>query len=274
MRCLISLFLLINNFSFADPSFSYDLHLSHIPGKEPGVMITAHGMGANYQIAEAVLTDKTVVTFNFPDYDLYERALPFSQTTFGTFNEIAPLLHVINKCVKDGHQIVELYGFSAGGGAIINALGALNTTRFNPQLASLGITQNEKQKMLEAIQKGVVILDVSLKSIREIVDYRGKTPDLAIALMRYTQNDMEPLDSMKYLEGLSLHFIVHFQTPDEVLSNRDDQLFYSRLKAYNSLGKTDLVLGYDGGHMGFHTSLWNFYRDSSRANISSATLSK
>ena len=99
-----------------------------------------------------------------------------------------------------------------------------------------------------------------LKSMQEIVDYRGSHPDLEIALNRFTQNGMEPIDSMKYLEGLSLHIIVHFQVPDETLSNRDDQLFFSRLKTYNKLGTTVLIVGNDGGHLSFHQSLWNYYK--------------
>lgn len=248
------------SFTFAEPAFPYDLHFSHIPGKQPGVMITAHGSGANYKIAESVQTDKTVVTFNFPDYDHYERGIPYANTTFGTFNEIAPLLYVMHKCASDGHEPIDLYGFSAGGGAIINALGALNSTRFDSQLATMGIGQQEKDKILKAVQKGVIILDVPLKSMQEIVDFRGAHPDLKIALNRFSQNGMEPIDSMKYLEGLSLHVIVHFQVPDETLSNRDDQLFFSRLKNYNKLGTTVLVLGNDGGHLSFHQSLWNYYK--------------
>lgn len=256
----IGLFLLlVYGFAFGDQPFPYDLHFSHIPGEQPGVMITAHGSGANYTIAESVRTNKTVVTFNFPDYDQYARGVPIEQTTFGTFNEIAPLLYVIQKCVADGHQPIELYGFSAGGGAIINALGALNSTRFDSQLALMGIGQKEKEKMLEILQKGLIILDVPLKSIREIVDFHGRNADLVIELARFKQNDMEPIDSLKYLDGLSLHVIVHFQVPDEILSNRDDELFFSRLKAYNKSGTTELVLGRDGGHLGFHQSLWNHY---------------
>lgn len=260
MKHFLILLILIPGFVLAEFSFPYDLHLTTIPGKQPGVMITAHGMAANYQIAESVQTDKTVITFNFPDHDFFERGVTFTQTTFGTVDEILPLLHVIYKtAVIDGQRNIDLYGFSAGGGAIINALGALNSNRFDPNLAQIGIGQKEKNIMLQAIQNGVIILDAPLKSMQELIDFRGTSPDLIRVRERYCRNDMDPIDSMRYLEGLSLNIIVHFQVPDEALSNRDDLLYYNRLKHYNS-GKTELVRGNDGGHYSFHKTLWDFYR--------------
>ncbi len=41
---------------------------------------------------------------------------------------------------------------------------------------------------------------------------------------------MEPIDALEGLENLSLHIVVYFQNPDEVLSNRDDEVFIERLK--------------------------------------------
>src|ERR1700678_1483675 len=125
------LFLLFFGLSFANHSFQYDLHLSYTPGKSSKVMILAHGMGGNYNIAESVKVEKTLISFNFPDHDYSHRAIKAEETTYGTIDELLPLLYVIKKSVLiDGHQEVDLYGFSAGGGAIINAIGVLNTTRY------------------------------------------------------------------------------------------------------------------------------------------------
>jgi len=256
----VILCLLILNFSFAQEPFPYDLHLTTIPGKNSQAVIVAHGMGGNYKIAELIKFDKTLITFNFPDYDYGRRYIEVDKTKFGTIDEILPLLYVIKKSViTDEREEIDLYGFSAGGGAIINAIGALNTTRFDAGLATIGIFQKEKEQMLEAIQKGLIVLDVPLKSIREIIDFRGPVRELQTIAKRYQQNDMEPIDAIKYLKGLSLHIILHFQNRDEILSNRDDDLFFTRLKKYNENGTTELIVGSDGGHNSIHYSLWNYY---------------
>lgn len=261
-RLLISVFLLFLPFhlTFAAHPFSYDLHLSYTYGKSSDVMILAHGMGGNYQIKDVINVDKTLISFNFPDYDYSQRALKTEQTTFGTINELLPLLYVIKKSVvEEGQQTVDLYGFSAGGGAIINALAALNTNRFDENLKAIGISQKEKDQMLQAIQKGVIILDSPLKSIEEIIAFRGSNHQFEVFAKRYQANDMEPINALKYLNGLSLHVILYFQNPDEALSNRDDNLYYSRLKTYNARGTTKLIVSNDGGHLAPHYALWNYY---------------
>ncbi len=269
----LAVFLFLFQLSFANHPFPYDLHLHLTQGKSSKVMILAHGMGGNYQISETVKIDKSLISFNFPDHDFQKRAISAKNTTFGTIDELLPLLYVIKKCVvTDGHSEVDLYGFSAGGGAVINALTVLNTSRFDKSLAKIGILHQEKQKMLQAIQKGLIILDTPLKSIREIIDFRGSNSDLEIFARRYEENGMEPIKSLACLKGLVLHFIVHFQNPDEVLSNRDDDLFISCLKEVNSGGTTRVVAGHDHGHVLPHPSLWEFYGNQSfeaRAFVSS-----
>ena len=244
-------------FSHSFPN--YDLHLTTIPGKNSKVMIVAHGMGANHTIVENVESDDTLITFNFPDYDFIERNIQAEKTTYGTPDEILPLLFVIKKFVIDkGHSEIDLYGFSAGGGAIINAIGALNSSRFDDSLKQINIESPEKQIVLKAIQKGQIILDCPLTSVREIIDFKGYNHELNVFSKRYQMNDMEPINAIKYLQGLSMNILVHFQKPDEILSNRDDSLFFNRLKEIN-LGKTELVIGYDGGHNTHHKTLWDLW---------------
>lgn len=259
------LFLLFSSISFASHPFNHDLHLTSASSSSSRVMIVAHGMGGNYTLAKSVKAEKTLVSFNFPDHDYGRRKIAAEALTFGTIDEVLPLIFVIKQCViEEGRQEVDLYGFSAGGGAIVNAIGALNTKRFDSSLENLGIGQKEKCKMLEAIQRGVIILDVPLKSVKEIIDLRGPSKELELISNRYQVNDLEPIESLKYLQGLSLHFIVHFQNPDEMLSNRDDDLFFTRLKKVNANGTTQLVVGSDGGHNTIHHSLWDFYNKNSK----------
>lgn len=256
-RAFFCSFILISSVALATPD---SFQMTYRPGKNPRIMILAHGMGANYKIYESVDVDQTLVSFNFPDHDMFERGIPYDNTTFGTFNELIPLLMALKKyIIEEGNQEIDLYGFSAGGGAIINALAALNTQFVDESLKQLGISQEDKIKMLKAIQKGVIILDVPLKSIQELVDMSGNH-DLIRLQRRYAQNDMEPIESLQNLKGLSLNMIVHFQNPDEALSNRDDYLYFEKLKNINSNGTTTMIIGSDGGHYAWHKSLWDFYK--------------
>ncbi len=47
--------------------------------------------------------------------------------------------------------------------------------------------------------------------------------------------------------------------PDEIISNRDDEIYIARLKQANSSGTTVVIIGNDGGHLGPHWTLWQVY---------------
>lgn len=247
--------------------FSYNLDVSIIPGKTPeaGVMICCHGYGANNRIGQSVHSARVVqdhiISFNFPDYDLHSRPYDPHKSAFGSIEELLPLLYVLKKCVIEGElEKVNLYGFSAGGAAVINALVVLQETVYDHRLKEIGITEVEKKKISGALQKGLIILDCPLKSIEELIAARGSSPEFEIIAQRYKKNQMRPLDSVKKLEGVSLHILLHFQQPDEILGNRDDQLFIERLKQANK-GITNVIIGHEGGHNVFHASLWKHYQN-------------
>ncbi len=244
--------------------FNYDLHLTRLPGENAKTMICFHGMGGDYRVVHALKRTtqlaETLVGFNFPDYCIKEGAYDPDKTTFGTIQELLPALYVLKQViVNEGKEEVNLYGFSAGGGAIINVLAVLNSSRYDAFLAAINVTLEDKQKILEVIQKGYIILDTPLKSVAEIVAFRGLTEELDIVGKRYCMHGMEPIDVLSQLANLALHVIVHFQVPDEILSNRDDELFIERLEQYNQKGATSVVIGSDGGHIRPHHTLWNFY---------------
>lgn len=235
--------------------FDYDLHLTVFPGKGERTMVCFHGYGCNYEIASLLrpLTDATLVSFNFPDHDLDGGK---EGLYFGTLDELLPALYVLKEVVLNrGLDSVDLYGFSAGGGALINALGILNSSIYDAELAKIGIGAGEKEELLLAIQKGRVILDVPLKSIEEIVDFRGTSEEFELLGKNYREGGFRPIDALERLRGLSLKIILHFQKGDEILSNRDDGLFIERLKAVQP--ETVVVIGDDGGHNAYHRSLWD-----------------
>lgn len=245
--------------------FSYDLGIKVMPAKQTnsGVTICCHGYGSSCQIGEVVHSFKAIpdhiVSFNFPDFDCIRRKLTVHQTAFGTPEEIMPIMYLLKKLVIDGNvDTVSLYGFSAGGGAIINVLSFLNQTSHDQALKIMGIDAEGKKKIIAALQKGIIILDCPLKSMEEIAAFKPSI-DLDILSKRYRDNNMCPIESISLLKGLNMTILVHFQNPDEMIGNKDDALFIERLKTTNA-GKTYSVIANEGGHNTYHKSLWNEYK--------------
>lgn len=245
--------------------FAYDLHLAKVEGKgPPKAIVCCHGMGGDYRIIDYVhqyvaedSADKPALfSFNFPDYGIKVGSFDPEKTYLGTVEELLPVIYVLKQVVlQEKFQEVTLYGFSAGGGAIINTLAALNTNTFDQRLQEIGITAKDKKKILAAIQKGKVLLDAPLKSVGEIKDSHETMHEIEVVSARYKANDMEPIDNLLKLKGLNLHFVVNFQDPDEVLSNRDDALYIERLK---QVGRASVII--EGqGHSLPHPHLWDFY---------------
>lgn len=246
--------------------FSYDLGVRIIPAKNEcaAVTICCHGYGHSNAIIDVVhsfgVIPDHLVSFNFPDYNCIAKRYDPKKSSFGSIDELLPLLYILKKCVIDaGQELVNLYGFSAGGGAVVNALAVLNQNTYDDHLKKIGIAHDAKKKIIDAVQRGLVILDCPLKSIDEIIALRGADSEFTILGQRFTQNNMRPIDSLEKLRGMNLTVLLHFQTPDEILGNRDDKLFADRLVAANA-GKTNVIYGSDGGHNRYHKSLWQEYK--------------
>jgi len=253
-----------------DAPFGYDLSVRVLKGKEndEDVMLLLHGMGSNNGIADILRTYTEIpdhlVSFNFPDASIRDGHYDPRRTTFGTLQEILPALFMMKKLVVDGGvKKLNVYGFSAGGGALVNLVGILNINAYDNQLAAVGITKEDKVKILDALQNGVIILDAPLKSVREIIAARGNDPSMVALAQRYGVNQFEPIDALQNWKGLGMHVIVYFEVPDEVLSNRDDALFGQRLKTFNDKGTVQVLHGSHGGHVSYHAELWKAFTSSS-----------
>ncbi len=247
--------------------FSYNLDIKIIASKTPTEEITicCHGYGHNRNIINALSAHHALpgnlLGFNFPDHDITNQS-DYHHSTFGTLNEILPLLYLLKFYACDLKlPLINLYGISAGGGAIINALAILNQYSHADQLQKIGITLDHAKQILATIENNQIILDCPLKSIAEIIasSKNKHDPELNFMHHRYTENNMNPIDALNLLSGLKLNILLHFQNPDEVLGNRDDALFAQRLQTANS-GNTTVVIGNDGGHNVWHTSLWKKYQ--------------
>lgn len=231
--------------------FNYDLHIFSVTGTNKRVMICLHGYGDNYEIVSSLKNlkciDATLIGFNFPEYDIKRgRKYDYRKATYGTIDELLPALYVMKQIVLDqGANSIDLYGFSAGGGALINVLGVLNTSTYDAKLKEIEIGIVEKEKLLLAIQRGVVILDTPLKSIEEIIDFRGSTEEFECLAKNYRDNSFRPIDSLQLLEGLSFDVVLHFQEKDEILSNRDDALYIETQTEYIPAGDDALETQYN-----------------------------
>ncbi len=248
--------------------FKHDLHLTKIPSKTSkgasSVMLCFHGMGGDYRIVEYVNQysgiDTNFFSFNFPDYGIKLGSFQPEDTHMGSVDEILPALYVLKQAViVDKFRKVSLYGFSAGGGVIINTLTALNTTSADERLKEIGIGPKEKKKIISALRNGVILLDAPLKSVGEMKAFLEPMREIEIVGARYKNNEMEPIENIEKLKGLNLHYIVNFQSPDEVLSNRDDQLYIEKLRSISG-PKGSVAFVIEGkGHSLPHQHLWDLY---------------
>ncbi len=272
-RVLLGIFVCSGSCSVGNPSSLYatqlnekaELLFNYNPSIEliyrvSEVMVTCHGYGANKDIGQFVAKQVTlpIITFNFPDHDVSSED-DIHTTSFGTIDEYLPLLYLLKELIGKGVSTIHLYGFSAGGGAVIAALSILNTPSYKDTLQRIGIAQEDARAILDAVSRGTVILDAPLKSVTELLAFRPYEEMLKVLASRYITNGFQAIDCIEGLKGLTLSCLVYFEEPDDVLSNRDDALFYRKLKAVNK-GTTQLVTGCDGGHTGFHKKLWDAYK--------------
>jgi hypothetical protein len=249
--------------------FNYPLDIKLYEGKSPDedVILCCHGYGGDHSIAGIIASYRIVpahlVGFNFPDYNITSRAIKPSAMTYGTVNELLPAIYLLKKIVVDAkNDRVSLYGFSAGGAAVVNLIAFLNTVHDSKELQKIGVTEENRQQILAALQKGIILIDSPLKSLDEFNAAHPemlKDPKNILHAQRAQENEMIAIDALAKWKGLKLSVVLFLQNPDEAVSNRDDALFIERLKQANPQGRNLTLTGNEGGHLSFHTALWKGY---------------
>jgi hypothetical protein len=246
--------------------FDYSLNIVLLKGKtaNSNVMLAFHGYGGDFRIGPILHSHGDIsdhlISFNFPDHNVLDRQLSINQLSFGTIKELLPPIYILKKLAVDLHvDKIDLYGFSGGGGALINVLAVLNSAKYDTSLEKIGISKLDKKAILEAVQKGWVLLDSPLKSIPELIDFRGNSLELDALLKQYSENLLVPIDNLEHLKGLNLNVLVYFENPDEVLSNSDDKLFAQKLMQANPNGKNIIIESNSGGHMRYHKKLFDAF---------------
>lgn len=246
--------------------FNYDLDIKIVKSQKRAedVTICCHGYGSNSSFVESINNinafSGSLIGFNFPDFNINE-TVDHNKSAYGTPQEILPLLYLLKRCVCDLKiRKVNLYGFSAGGGAIINTLVALTTTKYDLYLKPYEISSEDKIEILNALAKGSIILECPLKSVREIIALRGANKILTTLEEHYAKNNMEPIDALKDLKKIDLNIFLNFVEKDEVIGNKDDQMFIDLLKSVN-IGKTIVSISSGNEHTGYHKELWENYKN-------------
>lgn len=254
--------------SCASP-FDYSLNVTVYPSKNPsaGVTVCLHGSRADYSTGDFLskCVDENVVSFNFPEAGQPVGAERRTSTR-GTINEVLPAIYVLKQTMVAGNlNSMNIYGFSAGAGTLVNVLAVLNRNDYDSELAAIGVSESDKKAILQALQNGYVIIDCPFKSLDEILDVKGYDPYWSALANLYVKNRLRPIDSLKDWNGLSLTVILNLQDPDAAVSNRDDKLFIGRLEEANKLGTTIVVISHDEGHVSYHPELWKAYRHMPRS---------
>ncbi len=238
------------------------------------ITITLHGSGDNKEHGRNLKKNESllgpVMIFNFPDHDIPDwNTYDFQKSTFGTIDELLPVIFLLKQCLDFGIKKITLYGFSAGGGALINVLAVLNSEKYSEELKRIGVTQQDRKAIIDSLRNGLIILDCPLRSVDEIIDFRGASSDMLILAKKYRDNDMRPIDSLAGLHDLGLNILLHFKNEDEVFSDRDVSIYIDRLKRYNHTGNTTVILGSSGKHHDLSFPLWDHYREYIRHSVAS-----
>ena len=108
------------------------LDIKIFPSHQPDAPVTVcfHGWGGNYQIAEMLRYIPAIkdhlISFNLPFACSLDGQDPLLSPSLGTIQEIIPILHVLHDCMEQRKLTsLNLYGFSAGGGTIVDLIAVL-----------------------------------------------------------------------------------------------------------------------------------------------------
>jgi hypothetical protein len=112
------------------------------------VMVCFHGMGGDKSLVDVLKT--------YPGID--KPLVSFDMCGFYSRQDLDPAIQTLKECVKR-YDAIDLYGFSAGGGAILRTLAYLR--------------EEGETDLLRAIEKGRIILECPTKPIGEISKLQG-----------------------------------------------------------------------------------------------------
>lgn len=244
--------------------FGHNLSVKYSFGSNNTILLCSHGFGQNSQsIINRVRpnTSDTLIAFNYIDHDFSHETGDDTKTMMATPIEIMPLIYMLKKCVVDNNMsTISLYGYALGAANIVYAIEHLITEDHDDLLKKYNITTYDKKKILEALRKGKILLDVPFKSLDEIIVLQGPTKILLMYKERAAKfNILSPLETLGKLKDLNITVLVFFDIKDEEFSNRYDSKFIKNLLEANSNGTNIVITSDNGGHSATHVTLWKVY---------------
>src|SRR5438105_2307915 len=89
--------------------FNYEISPIIVKGNAQNapVLLCLHGYGGDNSIGQVVHSfgiENDIVSFNFPDYSLFERNISDGNTTFGSIQELLPFFYILKKLIVEGKQ--------------------------------------------------------------------------------------------------------------------------------------------------------------------------
>lgn len=220
--------------------------------------IYVHGLGENAQTIipyfklNSYLLPGTVVGFDFPDVIPGTFSSNFKKLSLAQTEDIATLLMVLKILDEAGLEIIHLFGTSRGGATIVNTLARLcQYTKYKSFFERLGISPAQVNRIFEKINKGSIVLNVSLVDSNAVARHWFKTIGSAIIntlaplLSMHKPSGDQAINGAKIIQPKDLAILVHFEYKDFIVGNARDAEFYK-----NIMGpRTYLVLADEGGHI-------------------------
>ncbi len=252
----------------------YKLQIEHIIDTNPKTVVNhnrptiyLHGWGDTKQSAKLLkafcdVLPGDLITFNFRDNGVL---LPkFGYSNLGQLPDVLSTIYVI-KWTRDNLNVqeVDLFGYSRGGATLLNTVAVLNDKNgtYDKDLASIGITQEDRKSLLSMIQRGCHVLDCPLTNMNVTVGEFMKSKNsfwvsAFETVTRYKRDGLQGLTSALTFGNLKLNMLVHFQHHDKIVSNKNEAELYRRLSKHNPMS-IFMVLGNNGGHLHSHAALAN-----------------
>ena len=248
----------------------YKPHIEHIIDADPTMQVNhnrptifLHGWGDTKNSAKLLkafgdVLPGNLITFNFRDHGVLIPKL--RQSNLGQEQDVLSALFTI-KWVKDKLKVneVDLFGYSRGGATLLNLIAVLNDKKgmYDELLARIDIDAQERQALLDMIQRGCHVLNCPLTDLNMSVEARMKSAkwiDLFEAFTKYKRDGLQGITSAQQFAGLNLNMLLHFQYRDTVISNNNEAELYRRLAQHNPQ-TTFVTLGNNGGHLHTHATL-------------------
>ena len=176
--------------------------------------IALHGWGDSKEFIRRLkrhnpyspLLPGTVITYNALDA-VQDGHLPIAQSSFGQLPDIIPFLYVLKQCADADLPTIDINAHSRGAALAINGLAVLNnnTNKYNQVWDQLHINPAQREKIKAMIQKGCIVLQCPLVSVRAAIKNQVKTIRqgiIARSSLLNTLSNFMPSFSLKFSSSL------------------------------------------------------------------------